>query len=65
MKEPWTAEQIRELSRAFGRSADWLDKGLLHGPARDFPLVGTADFRLAAQVLMVAASFWETSNTEG
>lgn len=56
-KNGTTAEQWHRLADAFQRSAEWLDKGLLAGPNRTHPLVGTADYKLAADGLrMLAAS---------
>jgi hypothetical protein len=46
----------KTLAEAFTRSADWLDKGLLHGPARTHPLVGTGDYRLASEGLQLLAA---------
>lgn len=44
-------DAVAALADAFERSADWLDKGVLHGPKRTHPLVGTADYRKAAALL--------------
>ena len=48
---PTSADGVAALADAFERSADWLDKGVLHGSKRTHPLVGTADYRKASALL--------------
>jgi len=47
--------QAAKLAEAFDRSADWLEKGVLHGNGRTHPLVGLADYRTAAVLLRALA----------
>lgn len=42
---------LLECAARFERSADWLDRGVLQGANRDFPLAGTMDYRIAAEAL--------------
>lgn len=63
-QEPITYERIQELANAFERSADWLLKGHLHGPARTHPLVGLADYQQAAAILRAAAFLWARNESE-
>jgi len=62
---PITHEEIMLLADAFERSANWLEHGVLAGPARTHPLVGLADYRRACLILRTAAWVWASSNTEG
>lgn len=61
---PITHDEVLALAGAFERSATWLLKGVLQEPARDFPLVGLADYQRAAQILRAAAFVWATNQTE-
>lgn len=60
---PITRAEVLALAGAFERSATWLLKGVLQEPARDFPLVGLADYMRAAQMLRAAAFVWATSES--
>jgi hypothetical protein len=49
---PLTSERaLLACAAAFERSADWLDNGTLQGAPREFPLVGTRDYRIAAEAI--------------
>ncbi|WP_457325130.1 hypothetical protein [Roseateles sp. P5_E11] len=60
---PITRAEVLALAGAFERSATYLLKGVLQEPARDFPLVGLADYLRAAQVLRAAAFVWAQSDS--
>lgn len=61
---PISSGEVFALAGSFERSADWLDKGEIHGPARTHPLVGIADYRRAAYILKASAFLWATNESE-